>query len=261
MGKITMEEQSQEKEVTIKLSKSGLWQIISGILGVLLIISIFTGGFGFGSTSSNTPTGGTVVNRGSGAPTGVVEVSADDDPVLGNSNAPVTIIEFSDYQCPFCRKFWTDTLPQIKTNYIDTGKVKLVYRDFPLDSIHPMAQKSAEAAQCVFNIGGNDKYWEFHDKIFKEQNKLDSGSEQGPVKGTVQYTINDLKKWAKDIGVDETKFNKCLDDGKFASEVASDFQDGVQAGVQGTPAFFVNGKLISGAQPYSVFQAAIDAEL
>ncbi len=258
-----MEDQPQEKEVTIRLTKSSLWQIISGVLAVILVISIFTGGFGFGS-SSNTPTGGTggtVVNPGNGAPTGVVEVSADDDPILGEANAPVTIIEFSDYQCPFCRKFWTDTLPQIKTNYIDTGKVKFVYRDFPLDSLHPLAQKSGEAAECARDVGGEAKYWEMHDKMFSEQNILDSGSPQGPVTSTVQYSIADLKKWASEIGVDSSKFDSCLDDGKFASEVKSDFQDGAEAGVQGTPAFFINGKLISGAQPYSAFQAAIEAEL
>jgi len=253
------QEIQQKKEDTIQLSKSTLWQIVSGVLGILLIISIFTSGFGFGNDSS--PTGGAVVNPtnpGNNIPTGPVEVSADDDPVLGEKDAPVTIIEFSDFQCPFCRKFWTDTFEQLKTEYIDTGKVKLIYRDFPLESIHPMAQKSAEAAQCADEEG---KFWEYHDKMYGEQNILDSGSKEGPVKGTAQYSEDDLKKWAKDLGLDSGKFDSCLDDGKYADEVAKDFQDGAQAGVQGTPSFFINGKQLSGAQPFSAFKQAIDAEL
>ena len=250
------QEIQQKKEDTIQLSKSTLWQIVSGVLGILLIISIFTSGFGFGDNSS--PTGGTVVNPGNNVPTGPVEVSADDDPVLGKDNAPVIIIEFSDFQCPFCRKFWTDTFEQLKTEYIDTGKVKLIYRDFPLDSIHPMAQKSAEAAQCA---NEQEKYWEYHDKMYGEQNILDGGSIEGPVQSTVTYTVNDLKKWAKDLGLDSGKFDSCLDDGKYEDEVKNDFQDGAQAGVQGTPSFFINGKQLSGAQPFSAFKQAIDAEL
>lgn len=249
----------QKKEDTIQLSKSALWQIVSGVLGILLIISIFTSGFGFGSDSGLT--GGAVVNNnqpGNDVPTGPVDVSADDDPVLGEKNAPVEIIEFSDFQCPFCRKFWTDTFPQLKTDYIDTGKVKVVYRDFPLASIHPMAQKSAEAAQCANDQG---KFWEYHDKMYGEQNIIDSGNIEGPVKGTAQYTVNDLKKWAKDLGLDSEEFDSCLDDGKYEDEVNKDFQDGASAGVQGTPSFFINGNQLSGAQPFAAFKTAIDAEL
>ena len=253
------QEIQQKKEDTIQLSKSALWQIVSGVLGILLIISIFTSGLGFGSDSS--PTGGAAANNnqpGNNVPAGPVDVSADDDPVLGEKDAPVEIIEFSDFQCPFCRKFWTDTFSQLKTQYIDTGKAKLVYRDFPLDSIHPMAQKSAEAAQCADEQG---KFWEYHDKMYGEQNILDGGSIEGPVQSTVTYTANDLKKWAKDLGLDSSKFDSCLDDGKYEDEVKNDFQDGAQAGVQGTPSFFINGNQLSGAQPFSAFKAAIDAEL
>ena len=255
-----MEEQQAKKEETIQISKTTLWQIISGVFLVLLVISIFTGGFGFGS--GNEITGGAVVNPGDNnvpsLPKGIAEVSADDDAVLGDKDAPVEIIEFSDFQCPFCRKFWTETFDQLKTNYIDTGKVKLVYRDFPLESLHPMAQKSAEAAECADDQG---KFWEYHDKMYGEQNIIDSGSVEGPVKGTAQYTVDDLKKWAKDIGLDSSEFDACLDDGKYEDEVNKDFQDGGSAGVQGTPSFFINGKQLSGAQPYSAFQAAIESEL
>src|SRR3989344_9399332 len=168
-----MEEmQQQKKDDTIQLSKSTLWQIISGVLGVLLIISIFTNGFGFGS--DNSPTGGTVANSGNkipSVPTGPVDVSADDDPVLGEKNAKVTIIEFSDFQCPFCSRFRDQTFDQIKSKYIDTGKVKFVYRDFPLTQIHPMAQKGAEASECADEQG---KFWEYHDLLFQKQDEWTS---------------------------------------------------------------------------------------
>ncbi len=181
------------------------------------------------------------------------EISADDDAVLGSPNAPVTIVEFSDYQCPFCRKFVTDTLPSIKQDYIDTGKVKLVYRDYPLD-FHPMSAPSAVAAECVREKGGDSAYYKFHDKVFAEQNILDGGT----VKSTVTYTEDDLKNWAKSLGYD---ISTCLDSKKYADEVQNDFTQGQSYGVTGTPAFFVNGVFVEGAQPYSVFKQVIDAEL
>ncbi len=174
---------------------------------------------------------------------------------LGNENAPITIVEFSDYQCPFCRAWFKDTKGQLQTNYIDTGKVKLVYKDFPL-SFHPMAQPYAEAARCA---GDQSKYWEMHDKIFNEQ------STKG--QGTVQdFTATDIKKWATDLGLDATAFNNCLDTAKYASAVQANFTEGQQIGVSGTPAFFIGksdgtGQLVVGAQPYTVFQQAIDSLL
>jgi protein-disulfide isomerase len=173
----------------------------------------------------------------------------DDDVILGNKNAKVTIVEFSDFQCPFCRKFWSETLPQIKKDYIDTGKVNLVYRDFPL-SFHPAAKVSAEATGCAADQG---KYWEMHDKIFSEQAKKGTG--------TIQYTETDLKKWATQIGLDAAKFNSCLDSGKYTEEVAKDAEDGAKFGVSGTPFFFVGGQSVNGAYPFATFKTAIDAEL
>ncbi|MEK6855184.1 MAG: thioredoxin domain-containing protein [Nanoarchaeota archaeon] len=189
---------------------------------------------------------------------GKVDVSVDDDPVLGDKNAPITIIEFSDYQCPFCRKFWTETFSMLKKDYIETNKVKLVFRDFPL-SFHPMAIPSAEAANCVREKGGDSAYYKMHDKMFKEQNELDGGDPvKGPVKSTVQYTNDDLKKWAKEIGYN---IDSCLDSGKFKEEIQKDFNEGSAAGIQGTPGFFVNGIKLDGALPYEQFKQIIDAEL
>lgn len=181
---------------------------------------------------------------------GVADVSADDDAVLGDPNAPITIIEFSDFQCPFCRKFYRETIPQIKKDYSTTGKVKFVYRDFPLVQIHPGATPAAEGTECAEEQG---KFWEMHDAIFDEQEKQGSG--------TIQFTADDVKNWAAKIGLDTTKFNQCLDSGKYRQEVEKDLADGAAAGVNGTPATFINGRLVSGAQPYSVFKTIIDEEL
>lgn len=176
--------------------------------------------------------------------------SADDDPALGNPNAPVTLIEFSDFQCPFCRKLWREALPEIKKNYIDTGKARLVYRDFPLTTIHPAAQAAAEAAECADDQG---RFWDMHDKIFAEQDKKGQG--------TVQFEAADIKKWAGEIGLNTIDFNTCLDSGRHQAEVAKDLADGQAAGVTGTPGTFVNGELIKGAVPYQDFSRVIERAL
>jgi protein-disulfide isomerase len=172
---------------------------------------------------------------------GPVDVSVDDDPSIGPEDAPVTIIEFSDFQCPYCANFQAQTLPQILSNYGD--KVRFVYRDFPLTSLHANAQKAAEASECANDQG---KYWEYHDILFQNQAALD---------------VQSLEGYAASLGLDTAAFNDCLTSGKYEQEVTKDEQDGTNAGVQGTPSFFVNGMPIQGAQPYSVFQSAIEAAL
>jgi protein-disulfide isomerase len=175
-----------------------------------------------------------------------VDVKADfDDHILGNKNAKVTIIEYGDFQCPFCRKFWEETLPQIKKDFIDTGKARLIYRHFPL-SFHPGAKPAAYAVECANDQG---KFWQMHDKIFEEQKK------------TSQFSIDDLKKWASAIGLDAAKFNQCLDEEKYAKRVSDDFTSGQAAGVSGTPTFFINGQKIVGAQPYDNFKSVINGLL
>jgi protein-disulfide isomerase len=174
----------------------------------------------------------------------------DDDPVLGLASAPLTIVEFSDYQCPFCRSFWQNTLPDLKKDYIDTGKVKLVYRDFPLN-FHPMAQTYAEAAECA---GDQGKYFEMHDKIFEEQAAFGTGTISALDEG-------DVKTWASDIGLNTATFNQCLDSGKYTAEVQDDLSDGTDIGITGTPSFIVGDTLLVGAQPYSAFKQIIDSQL
>ena len=129
-----------------------------------------------------------------------VFIGVDDDPVLGSPDAKVLMIEFGDYQCPSCRMFWKDIEPRLKKDYIDTGKVKLVFRDFPLMQIHPEALLAAMAVNCA---GEQGKYWQYHDKVFREQyNKGDD---------LVRFKVDDLKKWGKDIGLDVAAFNACVD--------------------------------------------------
>ena len=180
---------------------------------------------------------------------GKESVSIDDDAILGDPTARVTIVEFSDYQCPFCRLFWKTTLPRIRQQYIDTGKVRLVFRDFPQPG-HPQAQIASMAAECAKDQG---KYWEYHDKLFFEQDK------QG--KDVIRFKADDLKRWAAEIGLDATPFRQCLDSSKYKKEVRSDYSYGWNLGVDGTPAFFINGRSLVGAQPFAVFQKVIEEEL
>jgi len=240
--------------VTLKFKKDALWKYATVILAVVVILLlVFNLG---GNSSTNT------ANVGNNVVPSVpskVTVNLDGDAVLGNNDAPVTIVEFSDYQCPFCRKFWVETLPLIEENYIATGKVRFIYKDFPLSSIHPSAQIAAEAAECARDVAGDDAtYYKMHDKIFSEQNILDGGSSKSAVTKTVVFTADDLVSWAESLGYD---IQSCLSSGKFADEVQEDLSDGIASGAQGTPYFVINGKVLSGAQPFSAFKAVIDAEL
>jgi protein-disulfide isomerase len=176
-----------------------------------------------------------------------VFIGVDDDPMLGSPNAKVLIIEFGDYQCPSCRMFWKDVEPRLKKEYIDTGKVKLVFRDFPLTGIHPEALLAAMAVDCAAD---QEKYWQYHDKVFREQyNKGDD---------VIRFKAADLKKWAKDAGLEPAKFDQCLDSEKYKNEVMKDRADGEAAGIQGTPTFFINGRVMGGAQQYLEYKKLID---
>ena len=176
-----------------------------------------------------------------------VFIGVDDDPVLGSPDAKVLMIEFGDYQCPTCRMFWKDIEPRLKKEYIDTGKVKLVFRDFPLTGSHPEALLAAMAVNCARD---QHKYWEFHDKVFREQyNKGDDVIRMKPA---------DLKKWAKDVKLDQAAFDQCLDSEKYKDEVLKDKADGEAAGVQGTPTFFINGRAMGGAHAYPEYKKLID---
>lgn len=162
------------------------------------------------------------------------------DPVLGNPDALVTIVEYSDFECPYCsRAYWTMRL--IEEDYSE-DQVKIIFKNYPL-SFHANAQKAAEASECAFD---QDMFWEYHNTLFENQEAL---------------TVEDLKQYAVDLGLDTETFNTCLDSGEKESEVEKDFNDGLAEGVTGTPAFFINGQSLVGAQPYESFATIIDAEL
>ena len=169
-----------------------------------------------------------------------VEVAAS-GPSRGPENAPVTIVEFSDFQCPYCGREYP-VVERVMKEY--DGKVRLVFRHFPLE-FHPFAQKAAEAGACAADQGG-EKFWKLHDRMFTNQQKL---------------AVDDLKGYAKELGLDSSRFEKCLDSGEKRALVEADEKAGQEAGVSGTPAFFVNGVFINGAVPYEQFKDAVDREL
>lgn len=186
----------------------------------------------------------------------IATVSVDDDPVLGDPKAPVTLIEFSDYECPYCKRHFTEVHPQLIKNYVDTGKVKIVFRDFPLSFHNPMATFEAIAASCSRDQGGDTTYFKFHDELFKRTKSNGKG-----------LTKDDVYKIGEDLKLDTTKFRECLDTEKYKDEVAKDSQNGTSVGVAATPSFYVGkssttgsitGTQIRGAQPYSAFTALID---
>jgi protein-disulfide isomerase len=220
------------------------------IPGSIIIAGIIVAGavmFGGSSTISNVKAPA-VANGNPQVPTpqadisGILEVR-DDDYVLGNPNAKVTIIEYGDFECPFCGRLFTDAIKNIKEQYIKSGEVKLIYRHFPLNSIHPEAQKSAEAVECA---GEQDVFWEYHDLLFERQNQL---------------SLSNYKVWATELGLDGMQFDQCLDSGKYADKIGKSFEEGRLVGVSGTPATFVNGRVVSGAVPFTTFQSIIEEAL
>ncbi len=225
---------------------------ISAVIGIVLVLSGVDLGSKKVATTSTTNTNTTVDTTGDAQTFGDVKVVSDDDYVRGDKNADLTLIEYSDLECPFCQRFHP-TMKQIMDEY--DGKVKWVYRHFPL-SFHANAQKESEAALCVGSLGGADKKWEFMDTIFERTTATGTG-----------FALENLGPLAKEVGVDQTKFQSCLDGGDMAARVAAETADGSQAGVQGTPTTFLvgaDGKTITafpGALPYEQVKAAIDSAL
>ncbi len=162
----------------------------------------------------------------------------------GDDSAPVTIVEFTDYQCPYCSQYFTSTYPQINEQYINTGKVRYMVRDFPLP-FHGNAAIAAQAARCA---GDGGKYWEMHEVLFEKQEDWSSGN---PTETFTSY--------AGDIGINTGSFSDCLSSEKYKQAVDDDLELAQQLGVGGTPGFFINGKLLVGAQPFSAFETEIES--
>jgi protein-disulfide isomerase len=173
------------------------------------------------------------------------------DHIFGNPNAPVKVVEFSDLECPFCKRFHP-TMKQVLSVYGD--RVAWVYRHFPLDTLHPKARKEAEAAECAAALGGNEAFWNYTDRIF----------ETTPSNNGLDLAL--LPKIAEELGISRNQFDQCLNDGRYADRVQKDFDDGLAAGVRGTPTSFVIDKkgkkyLINGALPYEQVKTIIDEAL
>jgi protein-disulfide isomerase len=168
------------------------------------------------------------------------EVPITGAPAKGPEYAPVTIVKFEDFQCPYCKQF-QPTVTELLSRY--NGKIRLVHKDLPLDSIHPQARQAAEAARCADE---QDKFWNYHDKLYANAPKFSAG---------------DLTNYAKELGLNVGVFERCFASGKYRTIVKQDISDGVQLGLTGTPTFFINGREISGTQPLETFVTMIDEEL
>lgn len=171
--------------------------------------------------------------------------------VLGKNDAPLTLVEFTDYQCPFCARFETTTFPEIKKNYIDTGKLRLILRDLPLDSLHPFALKAAQSVHCA---GDQGKFWEMKELVFKNQSKID---------------VDSLAGYANELSLNADTFKSCMAEGKHLKEIGDEAKYAQSLGITGTPTFIlgksvgdsVEGRVIVGAQPFAAFEAAVNEML
>lgn len=249
-------------------SSSGDEKLIRGMLLVFSITTFFlgmfygqlralNGGAVLGSDANNQPAAQAGTPNQPAAPGNEAPVALTDsqferlleDPaaVKGDPDAPVTIVEFTDYQCTFCKRHFDETDPQIQADYVDTGQVRYVIRDLPL-SFHANAAKAAEAARCA---GDQDQYWEMHDALFANQDAWANLSDP----------TSAFSGYAQELGLNTGNFDNCLNSGTHAQAVQDDLALAQELGASGTPTFFINGNQLVGAQPLASFQAVIDSEL
>ena len=262
---------SNEDKITVK--KSTYNNLLKGMVAVIAIATFF-GGYAIGTMDSNssvtteelekiiseieiktTQTSQVPTQQPTPRGTQIYEISIDDDPVKGDPNAPLTIIEFSDFQCPFCSRFYSQTLPLLEENYIDTGKVKLVFKDLPLDNLHANARTAHIAAECADEQG---KFWEYHDILFEKQSQWQRFSPSN--------LDTTLTNFATGLGMQSTVFQACMNSQEIADEVNDDTLEAASSGTTGTPTFFIgneeNGYVkMVGAQPFTAFKTMIDTKL
>jgi protein-disulfide isomerase len=216
------------------------------IAGVLISGSILYARYNAGQ---NLPVGNGVIKK----PAGPVKIDLTNAPSLGNPNAPVTIVEFGDFQCPYCQRYFQQNQTAFVNDYVNTGKARFVWKDYAF-----LGQESiwaGEAARCANDQG---KFWAYHDYLYSHQGKENSGA----------FSKVNLKKFAVTLGLNTAQFNSCLDSDKYATLLQQETQEGSTIGVNGTPATFINSKLVSdssgqsvGAAPYATFKAVIDGIL
>lgn len=278
------EEKTRENEITsssISIKRSTYNNLIKGIV-VAIAVAAFVSGYSLGTLNDDSSSSFTSeelekiisgikvdsASQPSQQPTPqpsqqpsqpsapqITMVSLDDDPVKGNSDAPVTIVEFSDFQCPFCSRFYQQTLSSLQESYIDTGKVKFVYRDLPLDRLHPNARAAHIAAECADEQG---KFWDYHDVLFDKQTEWQSLP-------ATEFTST-LIQYAMDLELKTASFESCLNSQEIADEVNKDATQARGYGVSATPTFFIGNEkdgytMLRGAQGFASFQSVIDKQL
>jgi len=249
-----------EKTVSFKIPQINLKQIshTHATVVLLLLINIVLSGavllkvnklYQNSGSQAGAPTqqAGTPAQPAAPAPGAKVNVSNGKFPLLGKDNAKVTIVEFADFRCPFCEKFFTDTESQIIKDYVDTGKAKFAFRNYAF--LGPASVVAANAAECANEQG---KFWDFHNYMYKNQ-----PSESD----TSMYVTDKLTTIAGQLGMSTDQFSSCLSSNKYDKNASADLADGQKAGVNGTPTVFINGISVVGAQPYAAFKTIIDQEL
>ena len=184
--------------------------------------------------------GGTAISPSDAPASALVDIDLEGRPVLGPADAPVTIVEYTDYGCPWCAKYAEETYPKLIAEHGD--RIRYSVRNFPVAVLHPQAPKAAEAAECAAD---QDQFWVYHDLLFQNRTKLD---------------VPSLKAYAAQLNLDGERFDVCLDSGEKTELVNADFQEGLANGVRGTPTFFLNGRRLVVAQPLEVFAALVNKE-
>ena len=249
---------SDSKKVKIEFDQTTLWKAGTIIFAVLFLIALFNGEFSGSSSDTKKDVVDSNPTKPSDNPSNPqplikADVSIRDEPCFGDKSAEVTVVEFTDFQCPYCLSAFQKTYPEIK-KLVAKGDVRYCIKDYPLNvatgraEFHPQAADASLAANCA---GEQDKYEEMHDKLFETQSSWSGNTDVKTV----------FTGYAKDFGLDEKKFTKCFDDPMQRKEIESDVNEGGNAGVKGTPSFFINGQLLVGAQPWTAFKTIIDAEL
>ena len=220
------------------------------VIGALAVVAAFGAGYFthalVGPSSSEQGDGRAAAGSATSGNAAAVNPIGDEDPFIGPEDAPVTVIEYSDFQCPFCKRFHEQTLGPLLSAY--EGRIQFVFRDFPLVEIHPYARLAAEAGECANEQGA---FWPMHDRLFADL----------AIWGRSPDVASVFKGFAMDMSLDAGRFDACLDERRYAHEVAADFQAGRASGVTGTPTFFINGRILKGARPLEAFQQMIDEEL
>jgi len=235
------------EEETITITKTQLWQGVSGVLVLALALVVFAGLPSGGETTTATgndpsPAAGNNNNAGQQGATAVEVPNLENEPSIGEDDAPVKVVKFTDFGCPFCQRWHSQTQDQIINEYVESGDVQIVYKDTPIPQLHPDAPKAHEAANCVYEQD-QEAYWDYVETLYSNQNT---------------QSESNLVQWASDLGYD---IQDCLDSGEFESEVNEDISEAEAAQFQGTPHFLVNDQTVRGAQPFNAFQQAIESQL